>query len=386
MLDPLLAILGLAYVAAIAWLTWGVRRSAGAAGPSPGRGLPRVSVIVAARDEEPVLGACLESLRAQEYAGELEVIVVDDASSDGTAAVARREADLPGTAIRVLTAAELPPFRCRKKSALAAGIEASAGELLLFTDADCQAPPTWVRATAAAFEEGVGLVAGYATRRGATGVRGGLVQLDNLMVAALGAGSAGMGAPLSCTGRNFAYRRAVYDQVGGFAPIGHLIGGDDVYFARLAAAVTDWRLAYNLRREAVVESDAGHATLTGLVHQKLRHAAKAGQYRGGARLAGALTYLYHFVILLGVVKALSFGHDPAVLAAAWGSKWVADAVLLAQLGRRVGERPPLGLLPLLEMCYIPYVLVFTVAGRLGWFRWKGSPAPTSPAPTPDRRP
>jgi hypothetical protein len=34
------------------------------------------------------------------------------------------------------------------------------------------------------------------------------------------------------------------------------------------------------------------------------------------------------------------------------------------------ERRLLSFLPLLELCYIPYVLMFTVMGRLGWFRWK----------------
>lgn len=376
MLDPLLAVLGFGYVAAAVWLMVGLRRSAsGTPNPATGAGSPpSVAVIVAARNEEAGVSRCLESLRGQTYGGPIEVVLVDDGSSDRTAEVAEQEASLPGVTIRVARAPEPPAWDCRKKSALATGIAATRGELLLFTDADCQPPPAWVASMVASFGDGVGLVAGYASRGSSQGLRGPLVKLDNLMVAALGAGSAGMGASLSCTGRSFAYRRAVYDQVGGFEKIGHLIGGDDVYFARLAAAETEWRLVYNLQPEAAVQSDAGPATWRGLLHQKLRHAAKAAQYRGAARLSGALTYLYHFVLLMGVVKAAAFGHDPAVLVASWGAKWAADAALLSQIGRQVGERPPLGLLPLLEACYIPYVLVFTIAGRLGWFRWKGAPA------------
>jgi len=386
-LDLLLAGLGLAYLGAIAWLALGVRRAAAAtaaagARPDLAASLPSVSIVVAARDEEAALGPCLESLRRQEYGGPLEVVVVDDGSTDGTAEVARQQAALPGAAVWLVGAPEPPAFRCRKKSALAAGIAASTGELLLFTDADCRAPSSWVGSTVARFGPGVGLVAGYATRRGSAGLRGGLVQLDNLMVAALGAGSTGMGQLLSCTGRNLAYRRAVYDQVGGFSRIGHLVGGDDVYFARLVAAETDWLAAYHLARDAAVQSDAGPPGLSGLLNQKVRHAAKAARYGGGARLAGALAYLYHFLIALGAAQVLGWGHAPVVWAAAWGSKWVADAFLVAQLGRRVGERPRLALLPLLELVYIPYVLLFTVAGRLGLFRWKASPVPVPPARRP----
>ena len=53
-----------------------------------------------------------------------------------------------------------------KKNALAGGIAASDGELVLFTDADCLVPPRWVASLVAPFEdEEVGLVAGYADRK-----------------------------------------------------------------------------------------------------------------------------------------------------------------------------------------------------------------------------
>ncbi|MFH1570463.1 MAG: glycosyltransferase [Gemmatimonadota bacterium] len=378
MLDGLLVAFGAGYLGAAAWLGAGIRRSAvrsaGAAAPAPA-----VSVVVAARDEEAHLGACLESLRHQDYGGDLEIVVVDDGSADRTGQVAAEIAAGAGAPIVALRAPDPPRYRCRKKSALAAGIAACHGELLLFTDADCRVPPAWVRSTVAAFGEGVGLVAGYARPRFERGLRYRLLGLDNLAVAALGAGSSGMGFPLSCTGRSFAYRRAVYDEVGGFESIGHLVGGDDVYFARLAVDRTRWRMAYNLAPEAAVESDPGPRTWWGLVHQKLRHASKVGHFQGGARALGGAAYLYYAFLLLGPVKAAVSGHSPAVWAGVWLSKWVADAFLLWYMGRQVCERPSLGYVPLLEACHIPYVLVFTVLGRFGWFRWKGDrPARSGP--------
>src|SRR5205085_1358520 len=68
--------------------------------PAPVRG-PRVSVVVPTVDQRALLQACLESLREQTY-GELEVLVVDGGSQDGSQAVARdvlpgvRVVDLPG--------------------------------------------------------------------------------------------------------------------------------------------------------------------------------------------------------------------------------------------------------------------------------------------------
>ena len=241
--DLLLAGSGAVYTAAILWLLAGLRR--GRAGASPRS--TSTSIIVAARNEANSIESCLQALKRQDYQGRMEVVVIDDRSRDDTAArVLEQAREWPQ--LKLLRARENGPFRCPKKSALAQGIDASEGELLLFTDADCRPPPGWVRSTAAHFADDVGLVAGYACFRPGKSARLGLLALDNLAVAALSAGSVGMGHVLACTGRNMAYRRQVYEEVGGFGSIGHLIGGDDVYFARLVARRSRWRLAYNRRR------------------------------------------------------------------------------------------------------------------------------------------
>jgi glycosyltransferase involved in cell wall biosynthesis len=91
---------------------------------------PLVSIVVPARNEEACLGACLESLVAQTGV-DLEVIVVDDGSTDQT----RRIAESFGR-IRVITPPPLPPGWSGKSNAAQAGAIAARGEWLLFTDAD----------------------------------------------------------------------------------------------------------------------------------------------------------------------------------------------------------------------------------------------------------
>jgi glycosyltransferase involved in cell wall biosynthesis len=91
---------------------------------------PEVSVIVPARNEEASLGACLESLVAQTGVT-LEVIVVDDHSSDRTREIAASFAD-----VRVIAAAPLPDGWTGKNNAVTAGAREARGEWLLFTDAD----------------------------------------------------------------------------------------------------------------------------------------------------------------------------------------------------------------------------------------------------------
>ena len=91
---------------------------------------PIVSAIVPARNEEACLGACLESLAAQTGVS-LEIIVVDDGSTDRTREIAQ---SFP--AVRVVDPDPLPPGWSGKNNALAAGAKEARGRWLLFTDGD----------------------------------------------------------------------------------------------------------------------------------------------------------------------------------------------------------------------------------------------------------
>jgi cellulose synthase/poly-beta-1,6-N-acetylglucosamine synthase-like glycosyltransferase len=84
----------------------------------------------------------LRSLGLQDYPG-AEYIFVDDRSTDESPAMLRGfQGDRRD--VRIITLTENPGPN-HKQYALCRGIEAAAGELLLFTDADCDVPPSWVR-------------------------------------------------------------------------------------------------------------------------------------------------------------------------------------------------------------------------------------------------
>src|SRR5580700_1085680 len=93
---------------------------------------PVVSVIVPARNEEASIGACIQSLVAQ-HEVPLEIIVVDDQSTDRTRAIA---SSFPRDRVQVIAAGEVPPGWTGKNNAVTTGSKAARGEWLLFTDAD----------------------------------------------------------------------------------------------------------------------------------------------------------------------------------------------------------------------------------------------------------
>jgi GT2 family glycosyltransferase len=110
---------------------------------------PDISVVVPARDGAGTLGALLESLQAQTLADDrYEVLVVDNASRDATAAVARR--------LGAGVVEEPVPNRSRARNR---GAAAARAELIAFTDADCVASPGWLEGYLAC-EDGSPLRAG----------------------------------------------------------------------------------------------------------------------------------------------------------------------------------------------------------------------------------
>jgi hypothetical protein len=111
----------------------------------------RVSVLVPARDEAENLRSNLPSLLRQDH-GDYEVIVLDDASADDTAAVVRTLAAGAPDRLRLIAGAPLPPQWTGKNWACHQLSCAATGDVLLFCDADVHAAPDAVGATAALLE------------------------------------------------------------------------------------------------------------------------------------------------------------------------------------------------------------------------------------------
>jgi glycosyltransferase involved in cell wall biosynthesis len=105
-------------------------------------GGPLLSIIVPARNEEKHIEAALQSLLNQDYR-KMEILVVDDRSSDGTAVILDRMAQVHNR-LRVFHIEELPEGWLGKNHALHYGARHASGEFLLFADADVVMHPSTV--------------------------------------------------------------------------------------------------------------------------------------------------------------------------------------------------------------------------------------------------
>jgi glycosyltransferase involved in cell wall biosynthesis len=142
---------------------------------------PSVSVVVPVRNGAPTIAGTLEGLAAQTYLGSFEVIVVDNGSTDDTAARVARFSDArpPGAApVRLIGAPDRPGIAYARNT----GAAAATGAFLASCDADDVPAPGWLEA----------LVAGAAK----ADLVGGALELDGLNPPAVRALHSGAGMPI----------------------------------------------------------------------------------------------------------------------------------------------------------------------------------------------
>lgn len=125
---------------------------------------PLISVLVPARNEEANIGTCLESLRHQNYPN-FEILVLDDASTDGTADIVARVA-AEDRRVRLLQGQPLPPGWAGKPFACHQLAQEAGGSWLLFTDADTVHAPSMLRQVlSTAIASQAALISGFPYQR-----------------------------------------------------------------------------------------------------------------------------------------------------------------------------------------------------------------------------
>jgi poly-beta-1,6-N-acetyl-D-glucosamine synthase len=207
-------------------------------------GLPTMTVVIPALDEEAVIERKLDDTLAQDYPRELlEVVVVADGSADRTAELAGRR---PG--VRMLWTAE----RHGKAAAVNRGMAAARGGLVCLTDANCALAPGALRALADGFRDPATAVVGGAKTVVGAGVRGGGEGMYWRLESRILRWEAALGGAMGAPGEVCGVRRAA------FRPIPPGVINDD-YHLTCDALVRGLRVGYAPEAVAVEEVSSGTA-------------------------------------------------------------------------------------------------------------------------------
>ena len=326
---------------------------------------PTVTVVVAARNEEHNIGACLESLLRMRYpAGLLEILVIDDHSTDRTADIVR-ELAANNPHVKLLAAGPPQPPLLGKPSALAYAMDHVSSDIVLFTDADCRVSETWAEVTASYFADpGVGLVAGFTHLQG-KGAFAGMQALDWFALFTAAAGAVSVRYPLTAVGTNLSIRRSAYEQVGGFRGIPFSVTEDYALFHAVTTR-TNFRAAFPMDARTLVQSDPC-ADWPQLYRQKKRWFTGGRGMDAVTLTLFALLYLFHVALLVGLVA----GTWTLVLQV-FLLKLLADTIFVLPAILRFRALPMLRYMLAFELFFFLYVLIFppiTLFART--VAWKG---------------
>ena len=330
----------------------------------------RVSIIVAARDEEANINKTIDDLIAQQYPEALtEIIIIDDHSTDRTAEIVLSYADRN---VKLIKLNEDRALNSYKKKAIQTAIGTCTGDLIITTDADCRMGPDWLATIVNLYEEkNYKMISSPVAYFQEKSFFERLQSLEFLYLIGLGASTIGNKQPSTCNGANLAYEKATFYEVGGFQGIDDLASGDDELLLHKIAAKYPDKIGFLKNREAIVYTHAKE-NLSSFIQQRKRWASKSTRYKNKAIIVlGVLIWIFNLSILSNFITGLFIPGFLTVMFYQLLVKMLLETLFLWDVTGFAKRRSLLILIPVLNVLHIIYIVYIGIAGNSGKYNWKG---------------
>nr|WP_294943438.1 glycosyltransferase [uncultured Mucilaginibacter sp.] len=330
----------------------------------------KVTILIAARDEAERIHYTIEDIIAQDYPRHLvEVIIVDDHSTDDTAAIISSYA---AHGIKLMQLKEDKPLNSYKKKAIAEAIGQSTGDLMVATDADCRMGKSWLSTIVSYYEtHNPVMISSPVTYFEEKTLFELLQTLEFSYLIGIGAAFIGNGRASTCNGANLAYRKDVFYEVGGFKGIDDLASGDDELLLQKVAVSYPNRIGFLKNREAVVYTHAKH-TLQEFLQQRRRWASKSTKYKDKWIVALAVCiWLFNVSLLVNAVLGFYDVFFLKLFLTQFLLKYLFEVAFLLPIASFFGRVKLVSLLIILIPIHIIYFVYVGLIGNTRKYSWKG---------------
>ncbi|MCS6832449.1 MAG: glycosyltransferase [Flammeovirgaceae bacterium] len=325
---------------------------------------PRVSVLVAARNEENNIAACLRSLLLQDYPAHLlEIIVGNDASEDNTAGIVEdfiRRLPQGSPTYRLIHVTQRIGHCKGKANVLAHLAKVAEGEVFLFTDADVEVPPSWVSTMIEHWNPEIGIMTGFTIPEGRD-LFSRLQALDWTSGLTAICKATEWGIPLTALGNNMLVSRAAYESIGGYEGIAFSLTEDHAIFK----AITDkgWKF-HHLMCPEITAKTLPMKTLKEYIHQRKRWTY------GAMRLPWyAVMILFGQALLIPIILLWGVFY-PFQAASVWAVKASLQSLLLLFALQKINRKQPLYAILLYEVYadifYFIMLLTYILPFKVDW--------------------
>jgi len=346
-----------------------------------------ISIIIPARNEEQNIAACLEAVCSQLYPAHLfEVLVVDDHSTDNTAAIVRRYAEHNVRLISLKDEWNGGHLNAYKKKAIEVAVAVASGELMIATDADCIVNKNWLSTIAAFYQKNnAAFIAMPVTYDCGSNFLEIFQALDFMTLQGITGASVYKKIHSMCNGANLAYTKKAFEEVNGFKDIDNIASGDDMLLMHKIYNQQPDKVFFLKSKEVIVHT-APMKTIRNFFNQRIRWASKADKFED-KRIFAVLVLVYLFNVLMLVLPVASlFKNFPFVFVSGndhqfhlslfqfWlllllGKTFI-ELIFLYPVARFFNQSALLWLFPVAQPFHIVYTVIAGWLGKFGSYEWK----------------
>lgn len=330
----------------------------------------KVTVIIPARNEDQVIARLLNDLINQDYPKHLlDIIVVDDASTDNTANVVLQYKEM---GIRLLQLENHNINKAHKKRAISYAINECNSSLIITTDADCTISNKWV-STLVAFQQAH--QACFISAPVAMGPNNSLFQkfqaLEFAGLVGIGGAAIQHQSPNMCNGANVAYLKEAFFAVNGYEGNESIPSGDDEFLMHKMFAAFPDKVFFLKNADVIVRTEAARS-FNQFVNQRMRWVSKSTKYENKSiTLILSLCYLFNLSVLINLIGGF-FNHNMAWLFLGQILlKIITEGILLFKVSKFMKLKKLLIWLIPEQILHVIYVVVIGFLGNLGTYQWKG---------------
>lgn len=302
-----------------------------------------ISILIPFKNEANRIVTLLNSLRPLASASGMEILFIDDHSSDQT--TAEIASILPSAKVIINQGTG-------KKAAITTGINSALFNRIITLDADAKLPANYKDLLSSIPNQD--LVVGPVYIQKTSGLLNALDRLEQMSIQVLTSGSLQLSSPLSASGAHLIYSKLSFEQLHGFEGNSHIASGDDVFmlekFHQNKQSLSYWNSS------AAIVKVQGAATFNQLIRQKKRWGNKVKHlHLAQPKLLGLLIVLSNLSLILG----------PFLFRVTWelllifGMKWIADLYVFWKGQTFFKDKNLAFWLPLLLVLF-PFYNLFTV--------------------------
>ncbi|NNC96396.1 MAG: DUF3307 domain-containing protein [Chitinophagales bacterium] len=335
----------------------------------------KVTVVISVRNEADDILNCLQHILTQDYPSEkMEIIVVDDYSTDDTCKLVESITD---DRVKLIKLKDSPGNHSantpNKKYALTAAIEIAKGKLIMVTDGDCVMDPQWIRTISSFYAEyEPGFIASPVHLNGPRSFLTNFQKLDMLSMTGVAAAAIQNNNPTLSNAANMAFERNLFLDSGGFGVHSNQPSGDDLFLMHKFQLETDREVMYCKSNEAAVTSKTVN-TLKDFIEQRKRWVSKSTTYqKKSVTFTLLLAYLVNLSIVVSGIFALLGSTSMLIyFLAALFSKLFIDFTFLYPVSRFFKRSSILYLFLPIQVVHILYVVTIGILGMFFNYEWRG---------------